>query len=459
MVSPNGTLERTFFSAGIRQEAFDEYVQDAVQRRIDRMPEGTEPTLKVSGDIRTIVTPPYTYRDNARRRSLGGKAHLRYADGVMANSRGDAGLASLRRLPLKSIARFAKRARGKMWYMHYQPQVVPAAYRSAALDLVRKATNVRLQQRDGEDDGKYLDRRLVSETQLNLLKSLAFDIESVTAFAEWPKQVEQPFRANLRLVASKGANLSRMLAQLRSTRRASLESGGLAQLQASLTIPKELIPAAQSAVRQLLGPTEGIQKAIQDRNILVASRLTKESDGLNLFAASPTELTRHDHRAIATARGYSTKGVLGTYLSERTNTSIRYRLSSRDAGLTFSATTRDELPAAEQLPKLAVERKNSAILSFDLDLGSLVANKDSTWCKGLLRDLETAYTRMRWPQDDFSRSQNRPVQDVDSLLEFSKPGGDWSLSARATSTRNAISVNVEVGSNLHAFWRARQQIK
>ncbi len=328
LVSPDGRFQKAYFSSMRDEVAFQQNLEDLMQRRMDKMPEDLKPEIIISGDIRTIKTPAYTYRDDPNRRSLGGELHQRYVDGISAMGREDAGLKLLRRLPLKSIARLSRRAKGKMWYQLYRPQVVPAEYRDAALALVSKAASTGLQQRDQESDSDYRDRRLVSDAQLSLLKSLVFDIDEITAFTQLSADGNEPFRASVKLVALDHTPLSQLIRQLRTRRSVTVERGNLGYLQVSAAIPAELRPVAAAVARNLLGSTriDGMEAAIKDGELVFGARVDKEDDGLRLVAEAPIKLTASDLSLLAARQAASSESPAsgGTRQRFRTRRSAQF---------------------------------------------------------------------------------------------------------------------------------------
>ena len=463
VVSSDGKIESTGFASYRDKKAFDQYVQDAVDRRLANMPEGIFPTVETNGDIKTIRTPPYVFPDNPQLKSLGGEAHLRYVDGIVVSRREKAGFAKLKAAPMRQAARLAKLAKGKMWYVLFRPQVVPAANRSAALSVVAGAANVGLQRRDSESSSSYEDRRLISDTQLQLLKSLAFDVLEFHASTEWPSEADEPFTLSAELIAKKGSRLSKLISQLRTSNSVQSEGGNLGWLKIAFKVPSELRPVAWAAVRRLVstGDMIGLKEATERGDILLSARLDKDRDGISLVAQSPIALKAEDINALA--RRFALQDDLEGQASLRLNdvdlAMLRYRSTMIDDSLSFGLSSGNDLPSLDQPLRINKVNASQPLLELSLDLKPLVANKDNDWLAKFLRSVEKVYTRRLSPQNPLDEMLGRPHKDLDSLLHFAKPDGDWTLSAKLQASRNKLTLRIRVGADLHAFWRVRQQLR
>lgn len=454
VLSRSGQFEHTPFVTVKGSTAFAQLVDDHVANLKASMPDGVEPILKVAGDSRSIHSPAFEYRSPPGARSPAWDVHLRYRDSVVINTAGPKSLARLKRVPLPVVSRLTRKAKGKMWYLSYRPSAVPKANRSTALAIVQRAVNVGLQQRDQEQAGEYKNRRTVTESYLNLLRSLVFDVDEATAFTEWPEADSQElFRARLRVKAIDKSRLARMFQELKSGSRSLTPANDSAVgcLRISLAIPKDLRQAVKAVGATVGVPERVLDKMMSEGVLRTSVALTATDSSIKGVAVSDVPL-KSDQLAAVIER-VSGNRLAGT-LSSDGLPEIRYSLVDVPGGLALLGSPGDE-PLPKPPTRIEQERmSDGTVAELHLDLKECMTQQ---WGQKLLQRLDLLYANYLFPKQDSGSLFYEP--DAQALLDKFPAEGDWSLAARMRVRANTLTIDIEMGTALHAFWRMRQCIR
>ena len=455
----SGTWSQVGFVTLKSVDAFELLVSDDLEELEEQLPADLDANVIRSGDRLTIVNPAFRYRTNPRLSSPAWERHFRYIHPVLINDSGPNSLKRIEGVPLKKVVELLKPAHGKLSYYVFQPGELPEAIKAAAFQMIAGKAAPKLQQRDGEDDAAYSDRKATANAKLRLIRSLLFDVDRATAWTEWPKG-DKPYRARGRVEAKKGSKLHRLFKTLNSeaSRRVRLDAGNVGNMRMAVNIPKELLPLLNSWLRAVIGSEDGTD-FLKSGAARFAGRLDIDADQLQFVAGCRGDLTDDAVQLLTKPKGPTLE--LGPIKLEP----VRHAAAEVEGGirLAFSAQANTNSPlrdTADSLDaKLELERSDSAPLGIvELDLAPLLNAKDNEQAQRLVRNIERAYIRSRQPVPSvielLTDAPEKP--EPGSLLRFASPEGDWTITARLDIRANVATLDVTIGADAHRFWRLRQ---
>ena len=317
------------------------------------------------------------------------------------------------------------------------------------MEAVSKKAASRLQQRDGENEATYDNRKAIADTKLNLIRSLLVDIEQARAWTEWPEG-NKPFRAHGRIQAKIGSKLHGFFTTLGSgaSQRVVLGAGNVGSFGLTLNIPSELRPLLNSWLRDLIGGDE--VELLGSGVTRLAGRLDVDAGQLKFVVGCHGDLTDSAARLLTKPRGPILE--FGPIKLE----AVEHAAAEVEGGvaLAFSTQANGVLPA-----QLELDRSDSAPLAIvELDLAPLLRVKNNRQIRKLLSNIERAYTRSRQSRPTIIEMAQGVLKkpDAESLLKRAAFEGDWKITARVNIRRNVATVDVTVGADAHRFWRLRQ---
>lgn len=437
LVGKDGQLEQTHLVTVKNDKAFEAYVTDKVEKLKQRLvASGKAPELRTSGNITSIITPPYQFGDRNQFKTLAWEVHLKYSRPVLMNVTGRGSLTRAKRLPVEKVADQVRMAKGHMWHLRYRPSECPRHLRQTALAAISKAAGVGLQQRDTESAEAYQLRRAASDARLRLLEMLAGDVSELVAFTEWPQESSESFHAHLRLGAKKGTGLSKVIESLRFRGRALDEvRGTIGQFRLSLSCPAILEPIVRNYLVELLGrdSQNAVEKVLQE-GFSGAGRIS-DDNGWTVSGAFAKPISTQLVLSIID-KGLPPSGTFQAKILGKEVQQITYRLSDIPGkGIAFVLSSDSAADSPNETPTPSV--RTNALISLELDFAPLLRS-------------ETSRTRML----EIDRALT-----TSSILDRFDGEGDWTFSLSARTTRNQILVDIKMGYALHAFWRIREQIR
>ena len=449
-VTRSGQIYHSLFRTMPDKEVFETYLSDQVERLNSMMPDGQSANVESSGDWYSIQNDEFTHEDGSI--SLKWELNVRYVDGVLASARGPGTLPSLRRIPVKQIAKALPSAKGKMWYLEYRPQNVPENSRLAVIELIGKAAGVGLQQRDAESDGDYETRRLMQDAQLRLVRSFVSDIDSLKAWTAWPTDDEKkPFRAHVALVALPNSPLAGMLKQLRRrTDPVKLDSGDLGHLRFCMSVPKSLRAPLKALTQRVAGTMAGsVTDEALERGLNAAARFNIHQDGaIGVRGLTTVKLPSLSGELTPPRQG-------GVQFS-----TLRYETREVTGGsaFTIAASSAAQDVDAERVDRLREDVPRS-LIDLEFDFGPCIRSDKDSQARKLLEKIETAYIRTRWkgPMIGFKKWRQVVVDSIAQRVEAGEDA-DWTISAKLRSRGRSLTLDLVVGRDLHEFWCVRQRV-
>ena len=452
-----GQLRSLRFWTVSSPEVFTEFIEFLLEKRGD--------TAQVSGtnlQKRITVPPPPV---------VAGKPHTTWVDVFVSYSNGLIALGgsdAIFSFDSAALSTLLQQHEGKDWQLHLLPGAVPEEVRNAFLTEVLLQTGVGLQRRDNEATDDYSTRRLLIEASAITLRSSLLDLKRLSAWTSWPKD-NQPFKSRVEILAKPDTLLStafKSLSKNPPTIELSPGTTTVGSIALHISIPdrlqiplnafleglqterpelSQLLTAVSNgqieAVAELHEPEEGVpvfSGGIRLNDTYPTDEIVARAIGANIDSASTI------FRTLET--GYAGKSFQSQHLALRMNDGI----------LRF-AISRNGVPVTDDQVKFRAGTGNSGqLIQLNFDFARWAARAKDSEVSLFIAELESAFQRWQVFQTTGEYLSMRHREHLvgngfRSLAGKITRDGEWKINLSVRSSTDSVTLNCEVGRDLHRF--------
>ncbi|MFK7822035.1 MAG: hypothetical protein AB8G99_25275 [Planctomycetaceae bacterium] len=484
-----GDVVRTGLLTASGEDVFDKLIADDVALRNKEYGSVGEATVTGSRYQKLLTSPSKTYiGDNGHKViSKRNDLYIAYSDGIMAMG---AAKARAFEFPFKAAKRLLRPAEGKTWCLIYRPQVVPPELRGQFLGRVESATGVRLQRADDEPNASYSLRRVISQGYLEILRSGIMDIEQAVIWTKWPRNKTDPFRGRVRVEIRPKTRLSKLASKLRLNApiKSVASESDIGYVNLNVGLPNEIRTILRAYVSSFFSTgTEmsgALRKTIENETLSGSLRLRETSDGHPLLvgavqlAETPndvSELTELLEQSAVTDNGL-VSGETAFSVFEQSFDARKFGIGAADEEMRVAISSGESDPPYDQSAGLLEQgrEKNQPLVEVFVDLKSWLKREEDSAARKLLRRLETVWLRYgaisHHKRNMAKRKRNlRPsvrffedpfaFRNYDSLVGRGNLDGDWTFKATLKASASSITVDWQVGRDLHSYFLTREHVR
>ena len=448
-LNEQAVLQKMLFVTVSGQNVFDRLATDKIQKMQAQLPQGQElhvtqtanhlqiaaaplPETRVQGPNGSIVRVS---------RSLN-PVNLRYDnDGYIfgADSVGDAKVDFSKH----EFRRLLARAKDKTRFISIRPKEFPREVRSRVIESLEQNVRYRLQKRDLEQKAEYSHRRTKGEELLSILNSLAFEVDSATAWTKWPNSRNEPFTGRAELIPKPNTDLEKFTKSLKSLPNIPQQRNAIVTVNANMQLNKRV-----SALLMILNDSAGWPNALkQTINVLLQGRklnvrvdLVNQDGEPGVVATSRLEETIRQNLAPAVVE-LTTAGIAMEFEKNELRFTNLVAVPERN-----QSSTENESSLSRRMP-------SGTILSLRADLKSLVTEDPNTDGRRLAKLLESMLME-HWKYRNLS-PQNRARQRYPPMWKYGDPRGDWTLKLNLRVVNGNLIADCRVGYDLFSWFKIR----
>ena len=447
-LTQQGIIQKMGFLTVSSQQAFKQYAQEMIRRSQSKLPQGQELQVVHTTDRLEIAEAPLPDTrppgPNGSvvnvSRTLNALKLKYYPEGIIVG--GGSGDITEINFSKHEFRRVLARAKGKTRFVSIRPDEIPVAVRSQLIETLERSVLHRLQKRDDEQTTEHSFRRQNGKVMLSFLNSIAFEVDSATAWTKWPESRNEPFVARAELKPKPNTELEKLIKSLRPVRGVPRERKAIATVNTNVRLNERL-----SALLMLLNASADWSKPLkrtldvllQARELSVRVDLVNDDGEPGIVASSRIEQTSRQK-----------VNELRTQLENESGITVQlYENSLRLSNLA-------DMPEVKQDPSMEnpeSSEKPGTLLHVQANLQSLATEDLNSQGRRLAKSLERLLMD-HWKYRAFS-PENRARQRYPRMWKYGDPTGDWTLDLKMRVVNGTLIADCHIGNELFSWFTIR----